>query len=67
MYPNSSGTFHITVVLYGLWLSARLFQHFEPKKHVLKKASPLYAFGLAQNATFWKKLHFIFLKKRAYH
>ena len=44
-----------------------MFQRFEPKKHVLKKVSPLCAFGSAQNATFWKKLRFIFVKKHAYH
>ena len=44
-------------------VSPRLFPRFEPKKGFLKKARPKCAFGSAQNATFWKKLRFGFVKK----
>ena len=38
---------------------ARLFQLIGVETHVLKKAGVQNAFGSAQNATFWKKLHFV--------
>ena len=53
-------------ILRLIWFSAHLFQCFEPKKHVLKKASLLCAFGLAQNATFWKKICILYLWRNAH-
>ena len=41
-----------------MWVSTCLFGRFEPKKRVLQKVGATCAFGLAQNATFWKKLRF---------
>ena len=40
------------------WLSTRLVQLLDPKKLRFTKSWVFYVFGSAQNATFWKKLHF---------
>ena len=40
---------------------------FWAQKACFEKVSPLCAFGSAQNATFWKKLRLISVKKHAYH
>ena len=40
------------------WYSAHLFQLLGAETNVLKKAPLESVFGSAQNATFWKKLHF---------
>ena len=40
---------------------------FWAQKACFEKSMFWCAFGSAQNATFWKKLRFIFVKKRSYH